>query len=176
MSRLIACGIACAAALTVSINAQYPAQPQPAPSAQKPASQDQPATSGQMVTVEGCLFKEKDVPGRKPPEAEQSRVNRDNDFVLANTKMIKGSAPSMATSPRSDEKPAGTSGVVTSGLVFKVEEIDLGQLEQHAGQRVQIDGTLQHLDRAKAPVSPGNELVKLRGTALRKVAGDCPRG
>jgi hypothetical protein len=132
--------------------------------------------AGEMVTVEGCLFKEIDVPGRKPPEGEQSRVIRDNDYIIADTKMIKGSAPSATSSSApSAERPTATSGVVTSGPMFKVEEIELSQLEKHAGQRVQIDGVFQHLDRASAPVSAGNDLVKLRGTAMRTATGECPR-
>jgi hypothetical protein len=171
MSRLLACGITCAAALTVSLGAQNPPQQSPSSS----ATQDRPAMAGEMVTVEGCLFKEIDVPGRKPPEGEQSRVIRDNDYVIADTKMIKGTAPAASRSGRPGEAPTGTSGVVTSGPMFKVEEIDLGQLEKNAGQRVQIDGVFQHLDRATAPVSSGNDLVKLRRTAMRKVAGECSR-
>jgi hypothetical protein len=169
MSRLIACGIACAAALTVSLSAQNSPQQSPPSS----ATQDRPA-AGEMVTVEGCLFKEINVPGRKPPEGEQSRVIRDNDYVIADAKMIKGSAPAGTSGARPAETPRGTSGVVTSGPMFKVEEIDLGQLEKNAGQRVQIDGAFQHVDRASAPVSSGNDLIKLRGTAMRKVAGECP--
>jgi hypothetical protein len=156
--------------LTVSINAQNPPQPQSAP-----PSQGQVAAASEVVTVEGCLFKEIDVPGRKPPEGEQSRVKRDNDYVLANTKMIKGSAPSTASRSGPGDAPTGTSGVVTSGPMFKIEEIELGQLESHAGQRVQIDGQFEHLERASAPVSPATDLAKLRGTAIRKVPGDCPK-
>jgi hypothetical protein len=162
--------MACAAALTVSLSAQNPPQQSPPSS----ATQDRPVV-GETVTVEGCLFKEIDVPGRTPPAGEQSRVIRDNDYVLADTKMIKGAGPAAPTSAQPADRPTGTSGIVTSGSMFKVEEIDLGQLEQHAGQRVQIDGVFQHLDRASAPVSAGNDLVKLRGTAMRKVAGECPR-
>ena len=173
MSRLFACGIACAAALTVSLSAQNPAPPtQSTP--QTAAAQDH-AAHGDMVTVEGCLFKEVDVPGRRPPASEQPRVNRDNDYVLVNIKMIKGSAPAVAERPKPDDAPAGTSGVVTSGPMFKVEEIALGELETNAGQRVQIEGRFQHVDRAGNTVSPATELVKLRGTAMRKVEGSCPK-
>lgn len=170
MTRLFASGIACAAAVTVSLSAQNPPQ-QPATPAG--AAQDH-AAHGELVTAEGCLYKEVNVPGRVPPEAEQPRVNRDNDYVLVNVKMVKGAAPAMASRPNSADAPTGTSGIVTSGPMFKIEEIDLGELESHAGTRVQIDGRFQHLDRGDNVVSPGTELVKLRGTAMRKVAGECP--
>ena len=57
--------IAGALGLTVTVAAQNPpSQPPP----RTPTTQDQPRTQAQKatVTVEGCVMREADVPGRKP--------------------------------------------------------------------------------------------------------------
>jgi hypothetical protein len=125
------------------------------------------------VTVEGCLVKEADVPGRKPNVAERAGVAE--DYVLTTTKMIKGSAPAASAPPRAGETPTGTTGSRGSSLMFDVKGIDKDDLTKHAGQRVQIDGTFQNVDRARsATPAPSDDLVELRGTAIRQVAGECP--
>jgi hypothetical protein len=129
--------------------------------------------SSVAVTVEGCLMREADVPGRTPPTADVERVKRDDDYVLTQTTMIKGSAPAPAPAAAAAETPVGTSGAATS-LMFKVEKLGGTDLNEHRGKRVQIDGTFRNADRADNTVSPATDLVKLDGTAIRPVAGDCP--
>lgn len=58
--------------------------------------------------------------------------------------------------------------------MYEIEGIDDQQLKQHVGQRVQIDGTFENVDRAKASPEPTADLVEIRGTTIRKVAGACP--
>src|SRR5688500_568095 len=78
---------------TVAAQNAHTQQPQPA----TPTTQTQPRTSGQapMVSVEGCLMREADVPGRRPNVAERAGVAE--DYILTSTKMIKGSPPATGT-------------------------------------------------------------------------------
>jgi hypothetical protein len=124
------------------------------------------------VTVEGCLVREVDVPGRAVPEEARSRAVSDNDFVLTDTKMVKGSQPEAPAAKPSDS-PVGTSGT-SAPLMYKVKGESL-KMDEHAGQRVQIDGAFEHQDRAKNPVAYAFDLVRLNGTAIRQVPGDCPK-
>lgn len=51
------------------------------------------------------------------------------------------------------------------------------QLKQHVGHRVQIEGTFENVDRATATPerrTPADDLVEIRGTVIRQVAGECP--
>ena len=132
-----------------------------------------PPTSA--VTVEGCLYKEVDVPGRHVPEEVRSRTLTDEDYVLAGTKMIKGTQPtSTAASP--PDKPVGNSSTsgASNSTMYKVKGASL-KLNEHAGHRVQIDGTFDHQERAAKPTSFAFDLVTLNGTTLRPVSGECPK-
>ncbi|HET7218186.1 MAG TPA: hypothetical protein VFJ02_09055 [Vicinamibacterales bacterium] len=189
--RLAAWGAAYALACSTAIAAQDPQTQSPRPSAS-------PATA-ETVTVEGCLLREADVPGRTPPEAERERVRADDDYVLSDAKMIKGTAPAPMTASgavagtsgttaagttgattssttAADPKPTGSSGaLVASPSMFDVEQIDKEQLTQYRGKRVQIEGVFKHPELAANPTSPATDLVELHGTAIRVVAGgECP--
>ena len=118
------------------------------------------------VTVEGCVMKEVDVPSRRPPENERARAEADDDYVLTNTKIISGTAPSPA-------KPHTESANVPA-LMYDIEGIAKDQLKMHVGKRVQIDGAFDHVENAKLPVTFATDLVEIKGTALRSVAGACP--
>jgi hypothetical protein len=136
--------------------------PQQTPTTRAPMTQDQAAA----VTVEGCLMREEDVPGRKPNVAERAGIAE--DYILTSTKVIKGSAP--AASASAGETPTGTSGM--KAAMYKVEGIDDEKLKQHVGRRVQIEGTLENVDRTGA--TGAADLAEIRGTVIRQVAGDCP--
>jgi hypothetical protein len=161
--------VAAGLVLTATVAAQYPQTPQP--TKQDPA---RPQDQARMVTVEGCLMREADVPGRKPNVAERAGIAE--DYILTSTKMIKGSAPGGGTTApaRPGETPTGTAG--TQGAMYEVEGIAEDQLKQNVSRRVQIEGTFENVDRAKATPEPGTpvDLVQLRGTAIRQVAGECP--
>ena len=167
MSRtFVACGVAYALACTAAIAAQDPQTQAPRTSA--------PVATAETVTVEGCLLREADVPGRKPPEAERQRVRADDDYVLFDAKMIRGAAPAPEPTAPADAKPTGTSGTAASPLMFDVEKLEKAQLTEHRGHRVQIDGMLKHAELAKNDVSPAHDLVEIHGTAIRVVGGECP--
>jgi hypothetical protein len=160
-----------AIALTATVAAQNP-QPQPP---RTPTTQEQPRTQEQtrMVTVEGCVMREADVPGRRPNVAERAGVAE--DYILTSTKIIKGSAPGSTGQAHPGETPTGTSG--TQAAMYEIEGINDEQLKQHVGRRVQIDGTFENVDRARTTPergTPADDLVEIRGTTIRQVAGNCP--
>jgi len=60
--------------------------------------------------------------------------------------------------------------------MYDVDDIDPGLLESFAGQRVQIDGWFDELDRAANPAGrdrADDDLVEIRGSAIRAIAKDC---
>src|SRR5262245_38423521 len=105
-----------------------PQMPPPAPSTPRsPApAPDNRAVPTNAITVEGCLMKEADVPGRKPNMAERAGIAE--DYILTNPKMLKGTAPA------------------TKGqAMYEVVGLGEAQLKQHAGQRVEIVGVFGNL-------------------------------
>jgi hypothetical protein len=165
--RLLGCGFAGTMALTVSLAAQSAPSQTPA---QAPAQAKADDHAAMMVTVEGCLRPETTVPGRAVPE----RVNRpavaDADWVLTDTKMVKGMQPQIDGS----SSAVGTSGTKAPPLMYKVKSESL-QLGEHANKRVQIEGMFSHEARADNPVAFGTDLVKLNATTIRDIPGDCPK-
>jgi hypothetical protein len=123
-------------------------------------------------------MRELDVPGRRAPDAQRSRTNTDDDYVLIDAKPTTQSAKSIPTTPTTapqPETPVGTSGSVTSSpVMFKVKDIDGAQLSEHKNQRVRIQGTLDRTDRTNNPDTFAGDLVLLRGTAIEKIEGACP--
>jgi hypothetical protein len=166
--HLFGCAAAGVIALAVSAAAQNP-PPQTPPSTRTPTTQP-PA---QMATLEGCLMKEADVPGRKPNVAERAGIAE--DYILAHIKAIKGSLPAGAAEAKPGT-PVGTSGY-TRATMFEVTGIDDEELKKHIGRRVQIEGTFANVDRLQArpeAQTPLDDLAEIRGTAIRQVSGECP--
>jgi hypothetical protein len=141
-------------ALAALVSAQLPPQP---PQSPRPTSAQRPTVRGSegIVTLEGCLVREAEIEGRSPKTPERAGVV--SDYVLTRARVIKGTAPSSL---------AG---------MYDVDDLDPGLLESFAGQRVQVDGWFDELDRAANPAGRrGNdELVEIRGTAVRAIATDC---
>ena len=161
-------GYAAASLLAVAVSAAAQT-PQTPPATKTPTTQP----PGQTVTLEGCLMREADVPGRKPNVAERAGVAE--DYILAHIKAIKGSLPAGAQ----EAKPGtavGTSGY-TRTTMFEVTGIDDEQLKKHIGRRVQIEGTFANVDRLQArpeKQTPTDDLAEIRGTVIRQVSGECP--
>lgn len=136
------------------VSAQLPPQP---PQSPRPTSAQRPTVRGSegIVTLEGCLVREAEIEGRSPKTPERAGVA--SDYVLTRAKVIKGTAPSSLTG------------------MYDVDDLDPGLLESFAGQRVQVDGWFDALDRAANPAGRrGNdELVEIRGSAIRAIATDC---
>ena len=141
-------------ALGSVVSAQLPPQP---PQSPRPTSAQRPTARGSegLVTLEGCLVREADVQGRWPKTPDSAGVT--GDYVLTRAKAIKGTAPSSLTG------------------MYDVDDIDPGLLESFAGQRVQIDGWFDELDRAANPTGrrADDDLVEIRGSAVRAIAKDC---
>ena len=144
-----------ALALVSVASAQLPPQP---PQSPRPTPAERPTARGSegIVTLEGCLVREADVQGRWPKTPAKAGVT--GDYVLTRAKAIKGSPPSSLTG------------------MYDVDDIDPGLLESFAGQRVQIDGWFDELDRAANPAGrdrADDDLVEIRGSAIRAIAKDC---
>jgi hypothetical protein len=149
-------------ALYASLSAQSAGQTTPSAAA---------AAQSPVVTVEGCLMREADVPGRKPNIVERAGIS--DDYILTNTRMIKGTAPAVATT-RPDQ-PVGTTGSVST--MYEVEGLKEAQMKPHVGRRVHIDGVFDDLEKAAAnpPTATSTEdIVELEGIAIREVPGECP--
>jgi hypothetical protein len=140
--------------LTSLVAAQNPTSQ---PSTSQPQSPRPEARGSEgLVTLEGCLVHDSDVEARVPKIREPFGVS--DDYVLTRAKVVKGSAPESLTS------------------TFDVDDLDPGLLASHLGQRVQIDGWFDDLDRAVNPAGRGNvlrDLMAIRGSAIRTIAKDC---
>jgi hypothetical protein len=141
-----------------------------------PAQQTQPqsATAQASTTLTGCVYREKDIPGRAPNVAERAGVLE--DYILA------------------DVKPAavGTSGTVgTSGAashaMYKLELIGDEKLKAAVGKRVEVTGRIdaEAGDSKSAAAPPASQTDKAVGhdkvdlaefevTSMREVPGSCP--
>jgi hypothetical protein len=145
---------------TLTVGSISSAQLPPAgpPQSPRPTATDRPTARGSesLVTLEGCLVHEADVGGRLPRIPEAAGVT--GDFVLTRAKVIRGTAPASLTG------------------MYDVDDIDTGLLASHVGQRVQIDGWFDEIDRAANPAGRGRaheDLVEIRGSAVRAIAKDC---
>jgi hypothetical protein len=159
---LSACSAVGVLALTVGVAAQNPpATPQTPPQT--------PAASSPVATVEGCLVREQDVPGRAPNAAERAGVLE--DYILTSAKVVKGSAPPTSAPQARPGDPVGTSGSASASM-FDVKGMDDARLKEFVGKRVQIDGTFA--DVVKSPsASRTEDLIDIRATAIRPATGDC---
>jgi hypothetical protein len=146
--RILGCGYACLVAMTmagvVSVKSTVAAQ-----------------ASG--VTVEGCIVKEIDAPGRVVPEEERTRIVRENNFVLAQTKVTAGTDLTASTDSSDVQAP----------LMYRIKDVKKAELNGHVGHRVQIEGTFDKIGRAKNALSYASDLVELKGTSIKMLAETC---
>jgi hypothetical protein len=161
-------GFAFAMAIGSAAHAQ--STPKPAGNAGESRTQNTAA----HVTVEGCVMKEVDVPTRRPPENARAQAEADDDYVLTSTKVISGTAPAGPGKSPSESATTGTAGTTSPALMYDIEGVAKDRLKMHAGKRVQIEGTFDHLENAKLPVTFATDLVELKATTLRAVPGACP--
>lgn len=186
MKQLWMSGAAAVMALSIAnVGAQTP-QTQ-APPTQPPAQAAAPATAapmheGPITTVQGCVYKEQDVPGRTPNIAEKAGVME--DYILV-------------TSANTSATPAGTSGTTPpaatepaaapASMAYKLEKIADERLKAVVGKRVEVTGRVdadKHDMAATATTgAPAKdkglgpdkiELPEFEVTSLREVEGTCP--
>lgn len=137
---------------------QPPQSPPSQPQSPRPTPAPRPTARGSegLVTLEGCLVHDSDVEARVPKIREPFGVS--DDYVLTRAKVVKGSAPESLT---------GT---------YDVDDLDPGLLASHVGQRVQVDGWFDEVDRAANPAGRGGsqgDLLEIRGNAIRAISKDC---
>src|SRR6476469_3735905 len=82
------------------------------------------------TTLTGCVYQEKDVPGRAPNIAERAGILE--DYILAEL------------SPAEAAKPSGTTGsaVPTTYSMYKLEKAADSQLKAMIGKRVEVTGII----------------------------------
>lgn len=139
--------------------------------AQAPAAQASAST-----TLTGCVYEEKNVPGRAPNAAE--RVGILEDYILAEI-----SAADAA-------KPVGTSGnIPRTNSMYKLEHAKGGELKAMVGKRVEVMGRVdaERGDTTGAPPASAQtsktdrvigrdkiDLPEFEVSSIRAVAGTCP--
>jgi len=148
------------------------AQPQPRPQAPSSATTQQAST-----TIVGCVFQEKDVPGRSPNVAEKAGIME--DYILAEVR---------PSSPAATPGAAGTSGAAL-GTMYKLEHVDDSKLKAVVGKRVEVTGRIDREsgDSAAPPAAAPNpsqadkaigrdkiDLAEFEVSSIKEVPGACP--
>jgi hypothetical protein len=158
------------AALAAAQGGTQPPTPRSDPQATSPAAQ--------QTTLVGCLYREDQVPGRKPNVAERGGVLE--DYILAD-----------ATTASTSAKPGATAGTTwttgtapASGNMYKVENIADERLKALVGKKVEVAGRIDPEGGAGATPGaptpdrgPGPDQINLpefEATSIREIAGTCP--
>lgn len=173
-------GLAVAAQSTGS---QSPSNPTSSPATSQTQS-DRAASQSATTTLTGCVYRERDVPGRTPNVAEQAGVME--DYILAEVEAT-GSESSMTGTPGA----TGTSGTHEqhANKMFKLEQIADERLRAMVGKRVEVSGRIDADDAGGAAGTSGSatqkpdtnigspddvELPEFEVTSIREVSGSCP--
>jgi hypothetical protein len=153
------------------------AQTAGAAAGQQPPQTQPPATAqaATTTTVEGCVYREEDVPGRKPNIAE--RAGMLEDYILV-------ASANAATSGAVGTSGAGAGAAAMAPKMFKLEHADDSKLSAVIGKRVKVTGKVdaERGDKtaAGAPERDKNaspdqiELPEFEVTSIEEVSGTCP--
>jgi hypothetical protein len=180
-------GAAAVMAMSIaSVGAQTPQQPptQP-PTTQTPTTQTPaPATAAQATattTIQGCVYKEQDIPGRSPNVAEKAGVME--DYILVASANASGATAGTSGTTGT----AGTTGGTMAGTkAYKLEKVADEQLRAVVGKRVEVTGRVDAergdtaTGTATTPARDANvgpdkiELPEFEVTSMKEVAGTCP--
>jgi hypothetical protein len=137
------------------------------------------AQANQSTTLIGCVYHEKDVPGRAPNVAE--RVGVLEDYILAEI------------SPAEAAKPTGTTGSAANRpmtySMYKLEKASDSELKAMVGKRVEVTGRID-ADASDASGQPpasaqtnktdkvvGHDRINLpefEVSSIRSTSGTCP--
>jgi hypothetical protein len=152
------------------LSARHPQGPQRRPA--EPAAASQPATT----TLIGCLYREDQIPGRKPNVAERARILE--DYILADASAAE--TPSKPATPGA----TGTTGTTpATGSLYKVEGPSDERLKGLVGKRVEVIGRIDPerggaaAGGAKPDRGPGPDRISLpeiETTSIREATGTCP--
>jgi hypothetical protein len=162
-----------------AIAAQEPASPA------SPAPQPNPRTPGvtaqqPTTTLTGCLYREDQVPGRKPNVAERAGVLE--DYILAGVSAGAGTS----AKPEATPGATGTSGRVPStGTMYKVEGPSDEKLKALVGKKVEVTGRIDpeggpgatSTGAPRPDRGPGPDRINLpefEAASIREVSGSCP--
>ena len=157
-----------------------PAQPttQTQPAQPGTRAESRPTTQGAATTLVGCVYRERDVPGRTPNVAERAGVLE--DYILATVSGQQATTPSPGSTPGA----TGTSGA--TGSMYKLEFVDDDRLRALVGKRVEVTGRIDaesgdrpagtagtpQQDRSVGPDQV--ELAEFEITSIREIGGTCP--
>lgn len=166
MRRTITATLVCAST-TLAGAAQNAGQQ---PSTPRPVSPSAAATVRPTTTLVGCLYREEQVPGRKPNVAEKAGILE--DYILAGASAV------------GTKESGGASGTPTTGSTYKVEGPRDDELKALVGKRVEVVGSIDPEGGPSA--SPGGaqpnrglgpdevSLPEFEAKSIRAVAGNCP--
>jgi hypothetical protein len=169
-------------ALAVSAGALAAAQqPQTRPTTETSAAKPQKSPT----TVIGCVYREKDVPGRAPNVAERAGVLE--DYILAEVSGLSGSTGATGTSG-STAKQGAAAGAGATGPMYKLEFAKDDQLKTLVGKRVEAVGIIDAEAGDSAAPAPGTkssttdkalgrdrvDLAEFEVSSIKEVAGTCP--
>jgi hypothetical protein len=138
----------------------------------------QTAQTAAQRTITGCVYEEKDVPGRAPNLAERAGILE--DYILAEI------------TPAEAAKPVSTGGSLETPAtysMYKLEHAADSELQAMVGKRVEATGRIQteaddttgqppaSAQTSKTDRVIGHDRIDLpefEVTSIRVVAGDCP--
>jgi hypothetical protein len=155
----------CAAGLAAQ-EANPPRNPPP----QTPRAPTADTTVQPTTTLAGCLYREEQVPGRKPNVAERAGLLE--DYILADASTV------------GTQRQPGPTGVPASGNMYKVEGPADEKLKALVGKRVEVSGRIDpEGGPAASPGSPRPDrglgpdkinLPEVEATSIREISGTCP--
>lgn len=114
------------------VSAQQTQQP---PTQQPPTQQQHAGDHEQTRTLEGCVYREADIPGRTPNVAERAGIGE--DYILVASAAAAGAAGTVGTSGTT-----GATGTTAAAMpkAFKLEHEDGDKLKNMVGKRVRVTG------------------------------------
>ncbi|CAN5507011.1 hypothetical protein BH23ACI1_BH23ACI1_21330 [soil metagenome] len=147
---------------------------------QPPQAQQQAMDQAETRTVEGCVYKEEDIPGRSPNIAERAGILEDYILVASADASTQGAVGTTGTAGAT-----GTTGAAAAApRMFKLEHEDDDKLRALVGKRVRVTGKVDaergdrtaagepERDRSAGPDQI--ELPEFEVTTITETAGECP--
>lgn len=149
---------------------------------QQPPPQQHPQhemAQAETRTIEGCVYREEDIPGRTPNVAERAGILE--DYILVASPDPAATAGAVGTTGT-----AGATGTRAAAepKMFKLEHEDDDKLRALVGKRVRVTGKVEAERSDRAPtgepardrgLGPDEiELPELEVTSITETAGECP--
>ena len=171
-SRIAAAALAMCSAATFAL-AQAPGANQ----AQNPTATDR-ETVRPTVTLTGCLYREDQVPGRKPDVVERAGILQ--DYILAGASASSDAGGSSATPGATGT--SGNSATPVTGNMYKIDGPSGDQLKTLVGKRVAVTGRIDpeghtgtggpQRDRGLGPDTIS--LPNFKASSITQTGGSCP--